>query len=261
MSLLRTDGLNLRFGGVVALDDVAISIDEGEIVGLLGPNGAGKSTLFNVLSGLITPDSGSVVLSERDISRALPYERALSGLGRTFQHIKLFPGHTVEENLRIAQHRHLRSSALAAMLRLPSWRRDEAEARDRVDAVLELIDLEHYRHHRPGELSYGTLRFVELAVVLSLRPRVLLLDEPASGIAQREAEALGPLLKEIRDVLGCAIFLIEHDMPLLLSVSERVYALDFGKVIAHGTPDEVTADDHVLSSYLGRTRRTDVATG
>lgn len=259
MSLLHTEGLNLRFGGVVALDDVSISIDEGEIVGLLGPNGAGKSTLFNVLSGLIKPDSGRVALSERDISRALPYERALAGLGRTFQHIKLFPGHTVEENLRIAQHRHLRSSTLAAMLRLPSWRRDEAEARDRVDAVLELIDLERYRRYRPGELSYGTLRFVELAVVLSLQPRVLLLDEPASGIAQREAEALGPLLTEIRDVLGCAIFLIEHDMPLLLSVSERVYALDFGKVIAHGTPDEVTADDHVLSSYLGRTRRDDRA--
>lgn len=259
MSLLRTEGLNLRFGGVVALDDVSIGIDEAEIVGLLGPNGAGKSTLFNVLSGLLKPDCGRVYAGERDISRALPYERALAGLGRTFQHIKLFSGHTVEENLRIAQHRHLRSPALAAMLRLPSWRRDEAEARERVDAVLELIDLERYRHHRPSELSYGTLRFVELAVVLSLQPRVLLLDEPASGIAQREAEALGPLLREIRDVLGCAIFLIEHDMPLLLSVSERVYALDFGRVIAHGTPAEVTANDQVLSSYLGRTRRTDLA--
>lgn len=258
MSLLRTEGLHLRFGGVVALDDVSISIDEAEIVGLLGPNGAGKSTLFNVLSGLLKPDDGRVYAGERDISRALPYERALAGLGRTFQHITLFPGHTVEENLRIAQHLHLKSSALAAMLRLPSWRRDEAEARERVDAVLELIDLERYRHHRPQELSYGTLRFVELAVVLSLQPRVLL-DEPASGIAQREAEALGPLLREIRDVLGCAIFLIEHDMPLLLSVSERVYALDFGRVIAHGTPAEVTADDQVLSSYLGRTRRTDLA--
>jgi ABC-type branched-subunit amino acid transport system ATPase component len=261
MTLLRTEGLNLHFGGVVALNDVSISIDEGEIVGLLGPNGAGKSTLFNVISGLLKPESGRIELGGRDISRALPYERALAGLGRTFQHIKLFGSHTVEENLLAAQHRHLSSSTLAAMLRLPSWRRDEAEARHRVDAVLELINLERYRHHRPRELSYGSLRFVELAAVLSLQPRVLLLDEPASGIAQRESEALGPLLREIRDVLGCAIFLIEHDMPLLLSVSERVYALDFGRVIAEGGPDEVTGDDQVLSSYLGRTRRDSVAAG
>ncbi|MQA62579.1 MAG: ATP-binding cassette domain-containing protein [Actinophytocola sp.] len=259
MTLLRTEGLKLRFGGVVALDDVSISIDEGEIVGLLGPNGAGKTTLFNVISGLLKPESGRIELGGRNITRALPYERALAGLGRTFQHIKLFGSHTVEENLLAAQHRHLSSSTLAAMLRLPSWRRDEVEARRRVDAVLELINLERYRHHRPAELSYGTLRFVELAAVLSLQPRLLLLDEPASGIAQREAEALGPLLREIRDVLGCTIFLIEHDMPLLLSVSERVYALDFGQVIAEGEPDEVTADDRVLSSYLGRTRRDDVA--
>jgi ABC-type branched-subunit amino acid transport system ATPase component len=261
VSVLSSDGVGLRFGGLVALDDVSVAIDDGEIVGLLGPNGAGKTTLFNVISGLLKPDTGRVQLGDADITRALPYERALAGMGRTFQQIKLFPSLTVEENLLVAQHRHLRSSTLAAMLRLPSWRSDEEEARDRVEAVLELIDLDRYRRHRPGELSYGTLRFVELAVALSLQPRVLLLDEPASGIAQREAEALGPLLRDVRDVLGCAIFLIEHDMPLLLSVSERVYALDFGRVIAEGTPDEVTADDQVLSSYLGRTRRDPVAAG
>lgn len=261
MTLLRTHGIDLRFGGLVALDAVDVAIEPGEIVGLLGPNGAGKSTLFNVISGFLRPAAGRVHLGDQDLTRALPYERALAGLGRTFQHIKLFPSMTVEENLLAAQHRHLDSSALAAMLRLPSWKRDEEEARARVEAVLELIDLDRYRRHRPGELSYGTLRFVELAVALSLQPRVLLLDEPASGIAQREAEALGPLLREVRDVVGCAIFLIEHDMPLLLSVSERVYALDFGRIIAEGTPDEVTADDRVLSSYLGRTRRDPVAAG
>lgn len=261
MSLLACEGIGLRFGGLVALDDVSVAIRPGEIVGLLGPNGAGKTTLFNVISGLLKPDTGTLWLGDEDLTRTLPYERALAGLGRTFQQIKLFPSLTVEENLLVAQHRHLDSSTLAAMLRLPSWRRDEEEARDRVAAVLELIDLDRYRGHRPGELSYGTLRFVELAVALSLQPRVLLLDEPASGIAQREAEALGPLLRDVRDVLGCAIFLIEHDMPLLLSVSERVYALDFGRVIAEGTPAEVTADDQVLSSYLGRTRRDPVAAG
>lgn len=261
MSLLRTEGLNLRFGGIVALDDVSVHVEEDEIVGLLGPNGAGKSTLFNVISGLLKPESGRTFLGEQELTRALPYERAMAGMGRTFQHIKLFPGLTVEENLLTAQHQHLRSSSLGSMLRLPSWKRDEEEALERVEAILDLIDLNRYRRHKPGQLSYGTLRFVELAAVLSLQPRILLLDEPASGIAQREAEALGPLLREIRDILGCAIFLIEHDMPLLLSVSERVYALDFGKVIAEGTPDEVTSDDQVLSSYLGRTRREPVAAG
>ncbi len=255
MTLLSVEALSLSYGGIRALDGVSLDVHEGEIVGLLGPNGAGKSTLFNTISGFLRPDGGRIVLGEADVTDALPYERALAGLGRTFQQIRLFPGLTVEENLLVAQHRHLSSSTLAAMLRLPSWRRDESVARDRVDAVLELIDLARYRSHRPGQLSYGTLRFVELAVVLSLQPRVLLLDEPASGIAQREAEALGPLLLDVRDVLGCAIFLIEHDMSLLLSVSERVYALDFGRIIASGTPAEVTSDDQVLSSYLGRTRR------
>ncbi len=255
MSLLTTHDLTLHFGGVSALDHVDVDVGEGEIVGLLGPNGAGKSTLFNVLSGFLTPESGTIALGGQDVTDALPYERTRRGMGRTFQRIRLFDSLTVEQNLLVAQHRHLDSSTLAALLRLPSWRRDEEEARARVEAVLELIDLRPYRHHLPGQLSYGTLRFVELAAVLSLQPRLLLLDEPASGIAQKEAEALGPLLVDVRDALGCAIFLIEHDMSLLLNTSERVYALDFGEVIAHGTPAEVTADDRVLASYLGRTRR------
>ena len=259
MSLLRTSDVTLHFGGLVALDGVSLQVGQREIVGLLGPNGAGKSTLFNVISGLLRPDRGDVCIGDQVVSRRLPYERALAGLGRGFQHVALFPGLTVEQTLLAAQHRHLSASALASMLRLPSWRRDEEQARERVKAVLDLIDLHPYRHHRCADLSYGTLRFVELAAVLSLQPRVLLLDEPSSGIAQREAEALGPLLTGIRDVLGCSIFLIEHHMPLLLSVSERIYAMDFGRVIAHGTPGEIMADDAVLSSYLGRTRRYPVA--
>jgi ABC-type branched-subunit amino acid transport system ATPase component len=161
----------------------------------------------------------------------------------------------VEENLRVAQHRHLSAGPIAAMLRLPSWRRDEAEMRTLVERMLEIVDLRPWRHRYPWELSYGTLRFLELATVLSLRPKVLLLDEPATGIQQKEVEQLGPLLKRVRDELGCAIFLIEHDMGLLMGTSERVYALDFGKVIAEGAPEEVAADPLVLESYLGRTRR------
>jgi len=253
--LLRTSDLLLRFGGIAALDGVDVAARPGEIVGLLGPNGAGKSTLFNVLSGFLRPDAGRVFLLDDDVTHLLPFERVAAGIGRTFQHVRLFRGLTVEENLLVAQHRHLSSGALASMLRLPSHRRDERRARERVEAVLELVDLTPWRHARPSELSYGTLRFLELACVLSLEPRVLLLDEPASGIAQREAEALGPMLRRVRDERGLAVMLIEHDMNLLLSVSDWVYALDFGRVIAEGTPGDVVARDVVLESYLGRTRR------
>ena len=254
-ALLRTRDVSKHFGGIAALEEVDVEVGPGEIVGLLGPNGAGKSTLFNVISGFLRPETGRILLDDEEISHLLPYERVAAGIGRTFQHVRLFRNLTVYENLVVAQHRHLSSGSLAAMLRLPSWRRDERLARERVEAILDMVNLRPWRDAYPSQLSYGTLRFLELASVLSLEPRVLLLDEPASGIAQKEAEALGPVLKRVRDERGCALLLIEHDMRLLLSVSERVYALDFGVVIAHGTPEEVVSDDRVLESYLGRTRR------
>ncbi|MGH2723406.1 MAG: ABC transporter ATP-binding protein [Actinomycetota bacterium] len=253
--VLRTRDLSKRFGGITALDEVDVRVEPGEIVGILGPNGAGKTTLFNVISGFLSPDHGRILLEEEEVGHLLPYERVQAGIGRTFQHVRLFRSLTVYENLLVSQHRHLSSGSFAAMLRLPGFRRDEREARRRADAMLDLIDLRPWRDARPGELSYGTLRFLELASVLALDPKVLLLDEPASGIAQKEVESLGPLLRRIRDERGCALVLIEHDMSLLLSVAERLYAMDFGAVIAQGPPDEVTSDDRVLESYLGRTRR------
>ena len=253
--LLRTEGISIKFGGIKALDDVDVAVRAGEIVGLLGPNGAGKTTLFNVLGGSLKPDRGSVLLDERDITDLLPYERAAAGIGRTFQQVRLFRGLTVFENLLVAQHRHQSGGALSAMLRLPSRARDEKAAVERAEAILEVVDLSRWRDAQPEHLSYGTLRFLELAAALSLGPRVLLLDEPASGIAQKEVEALGPLLQRIRDDWGCSILLIEHDMTLLLSVAEWIYALDLGSVIAEGPPDRVVEDDRVLESYLGRTRR------
>jgi branched-chain amino acid transport system ATP-binding protein len=259
--ILSTEGLAVRFGGITALENVSIEVNPGEIVGLLGPNGAGKTTLFNAISGFIKPDAGRVRLNGAEIQNLFPYERVAAGLGRTFQHVRLFRGLTVEENLLAAQHRHLNASPLAAMLRLPSWRRDEEEAHELVERMLDTINLRPWRDRYPWELSYGTLRFLELASVLSLRPSVLLLDEPATGIQQKEVEQLGPLLKRIRDDTGCAIFLIEHDMPMLMGVSERIYALDFGRLIAEGTPTDVAADSHVLESYLGRTRRDAEAAG
>jgi branched-chain amino acid transport system ATP-binding protein len=259
MSLLRTRDLTLRFGGIAALDEVDIAIEEREIVGILGPNGAGKTTLFNTISGFLKPDHGRILFHEDEISHLLPYERVAAGIGRTFQHVRLFRNLTVYENLLVAQHRHLSSGAVAAMLRLPGWRRDEKEARERVEETLELVNLRPWKDAHPSQLSYGTTRFLELAAVLSLQPRVLLLDEPASGIQQKEVEALGPMLKAIKEERGCSIVLIEHDMGLLLNTSERIYALDFGKVIAEGSPDEVVQNDLVLESYLGRTRREQLA--
>ncbi len=254
-TVLFTRDLTKRFGGIAALEDVDLVVRPEEIVGVLGPNGAGKTTLFNVVSGFIRPDRGEVFLGDEDISHLLPYERVAAGIGRTFQHVRLFRNLTVYENLLVAQHRQLSSGSVAAMLRLRSHRRDERAAREAADELLDLIDLRPWASAYPTALSYGTLRFLELGCALSLRPRVLLLDEPASGIAQREVEALGPLLRRIRDESGCSLLLIEHDMQLLLSVSDHVYAMDLGRVIAEGTPDHVVTDDRVLESYLGRTRR------
>lgn len=260
MSLLRVRDISIHFGGIAALDEVDMSIEAGEIVGILGPNGAGKSTLFNVISGYLKPANGRILFREQEITHLLPYERVGIGLGRTFQHVRLFRNMTVYENLLAAQHRHLSSGSVSAMLRLPNWKRDERDAQARVEQILDVVNLRPWKDARPGELSYGTTRFLELAAVLSIQPKVLLLDEPASGIQQKEVEALGPMLKQVRDETGVAIVLIEHDMGLLLGTSERIYALDFGKVIAEGTPDEVVANDRVLESYLGRTRRDSAAT-
>jgi ABC-type branched-subunit amino acid transport system ATPase component len=258
-ALLDVQDVTVRFGGIIALDGISVNVSPGEIVGFLGPNGAGKSTLFNVIGGFLKPDAGRIMLRGSEVQDLLPYERVAAGIGRTFQHVKLFGNLTVRENLLVAQHRHLSSGSMSAMLRLPSWRADERRARDRVEAVLDRIDLRAWETAHPPELSYGTTRFLELAAVLSLEPAVLLLDEPASGIQQREVEALGPMLRRIRDETGCAIMLIEHDMNLLLGLSERIYALDFGAVIAEGTPKQVARDKRVLSSYLGRTRRADAS--
>ena len=254
-TVLLTRDVTKRFGGITALADVDVAVQPGEIVGILGPNGAGKTTLFNVISGFLRPDRGRVILGDDDITKLLPYERVAAGLGRTFQRVRLFRSLTVYENLLVAQHRQLSSGAFGAMLRLGSHRRDERAAHEEAERLLDLIDLRPWASSYPTQLSYGTLRFLELAAALSLRPRVLLLDEPASGIAQREAEALAPLLRRIRDEAECSILLIEHDMQLLLSVSDHVYAMDLGRVIAEGPPQEVVSDDQVLESYLGRTRR------
>ena len=249
---LETRGLSRSFGGVKAVDGVSISVQPGEVLGIIGPNGAGKTTLFDVVSGFTPADSGTLLLGGNDITALGPSRRALRGLGRSFQDARLFPALTVEEALKVSLERFTPSKdPVSAALHLPTAFDSELKVQKRVDELIELLGFEAFRSKFLRELSTGSRRIVDLACVVAHRPTVVLLDEPSSGIAQRETEALGPLLLRIRDGLGAALIVIEHDMPLIRSVSDRLVAMDQGRVIADGAPDEVLHHPDVVASYLG----------
>jgi ABC-type branched-subunit amino acid transport system ATPase component len=244
--------MGISFGGLRALDGVDLDVEPGEIVGLIGPNGAGKTTLFDCVSGLVRGE-GTVAVSGRDVTGLAPHERAKAGLGRSFQDARLFGSMTVLDTLRVAGERGAARppSVVGTLLGLGGAPRHEQEATAAAMDMVARFGLQAYRDKLVGELSTGTRRVVDLAGLMIQRPAVVLLDEPSSGIAQREAEALAPLLRQVRDDLGCAMLVIEHDMPLLLSLAERLYALETGRVIAEGAPKDVVADPRVVSSYLG----------
>ncbi len=238
--------VQVRFGGVVALDGVSLSVARGEIVGVIGPNGAGKTTLFDTVSGFTRPDAGTIELRvdhdddsvpvARDVTRLAPHARAALGLGRSFQDGRLFPALTVRETIAVACERAVRvRNPVAAALHLPAVSRSEAAVAERVDELVERLHLEAFADRFGHELSTGTRRIVDLACVLAHEPSVLLLDEPAAGIAQREAEALGPLLTEVRDSLDAAVLVVEHDLGVLGDVADRIVALDRGRVVAVGS--------------------------
>jgi branched-chain amino acid transport system permease protein len=254
--LLELTGVGRRFGGVVALADVSLSVCAGEIVGVIGPNGAGKTTLFDVVSGFVPPDMGTIVLHHDhhavDVTHVDAHRRAQLGLGRSFQDGRLFPALTVRETIAVACERAVRvRNPVAAAAHLPAVARSEAAVRARVDELVDLLGLGEYTDRFGHELSTGTRRIVDLACVLAHAPKVLLLDEPASGIAQREAEALGPLLRRVRDSLGAGLLVIEHDLGVLGDVADRLVALDGGLVVARGAPGAVLADPAVIRAYLG----------
>lgn len=240
------------FGGIRAVDHATLHVAPNEILGIIGPNGAGKTTLFDLLSGFVAVDEGTITLAGHDVTALDAAGRARRGLGRSFQDARLFPSLTVDEALAVSTERWVGSrSAVAAALHLPAAYDSEVDVRKRVDELIELLGLGAYRSKFISELSTGTRRIVDLAGLLAHRPSVILLDEPSSGIAQREVEALAPLLERIRTETGASLIVIEHDMPLLRGVSDRLVAMDQGAVIATGTPDAVLRDPLVVESYLG----------
>ena len=254
-SAIAIQGLTRSFGGLTAVDDVTFSARAGEIVGIIGPNGAGKTTLFDLISGFVPADRGTVHLGEEDISGRSVAERAWRGLGRSFQDARLFPALTVEETIAVALERWIDvRDPINPALRLPSAFDSEEQVRERVEELIELFGIGGFRSRFVRELSTGSRRVVDLACVAAHRPTVVLLDEPSSGIAQRETEALGPLLERLRDGLGAALLVVEHDVPLVTGVADRIVAMDQGAVIADGLPDEVLNDGAVVASYLGSDR-------
>jgi ABC-type branched-subunit amino acid transport system ATPase component/MFS family permease len=251
-TVLDVRGITKSFGGIRAVDDTSFQLREGEILGLIGPNGAGKTTIFDLVSGFLVPDTGRILLGDVDVTKMSPDKRAWLRLGRSFQDARLVPSLTVAENIALGFERHLEvRDHIASMLGLPGVLELEEHVAWSVNDLIELMGLGAFRDKFVRELSTGSRRIVDLAMCIAHDPKVLLLDEPSSGIAQRETEALGPLLRRIQSETGCALLVIEHDMPLITSISDRMIALELGHPIAEGTPAEVIGDQRVVSSYLG----------
>ena len=248
--LLETKNLTVKFGGVTALNEVSLQVNEGEIAALIGPNGAGKTTVFNIVTGYYKPNSGEINLDGKSIISLRPSIIARSGLARTFQNIRLFGDMTTLENVTTAADGLNKSGLIGSLFGSPRSRRDEKQSADKASELLKFIGLSHCAHQVSKNLSYGDQRRLEIARALALDPKVLLLDEPAAGFNPREKVELGELIKKIRDS-GKSVLLIEHDMSLVMKVSDRVTVLDFGKKIAEGKPSEIQSNQRVIDAYLG----------
>lgn len=251
MSLLVVKDLGIQFGGLKAVDDVYMEIDKGEIVGLIGPNGAGKTTVFNMLTGVYTPTKGAIRFDQQSIIGKKPYQINRLGIARTFQNIRLFREMTVLQNIKLAMNAQIRYSVVSGMLRLPAYWREERRADEKAMELLSLFGLEDIRDQRAGNLPYGQQRKLEILRALASDPKLLLLDEPAAGMNPTETKELMEVIRSIRDKFGVAILLIEHDMSLVMEVCERLYVLDYGTLIATGSPDEVRKNEKVIKAYLG----------
>jgi branched-chain amino acid transport system ATP-binding protein len=252
--ILSCHGVTVRFGGLAALSDVDLEVREGEIVGLIGPNGAGKTTLFECISGFQPVAGGRIESRGDNLLARPPGERANLGIGRTLQNVRLFPYLNVVDNIRIALHRHMNGGVLSHTFQLPAARHEERQILEEAQRLIELMGLVAFAEKFASELSYGTLRLLELACMLALKPSLLLLDEPSAGISQKETEQLGPLLTAIKERTGTTMLIIEHDMPLAMGLSDWVYVLDAGANLSEGPPQAVRADSRVIEAYLGTPR-------
>ena len=250
-ALLAVEGVTMRFGGVTALEDLSFEVARGAICGLIGPNGAGKTTLFNCISRLYDPQSGSIHFDGRPLASVSRHEIASLGIARTFQNVALFATMTTRDNIRVGAHALARGGFLVNALALPLAGREERRVAERAEALIEEFGLESVADRPVGELPFGVRKRVELARALAIGPKLLLLDEPASGLNHQEVEALAGEIRAIRDRRGVAILLVEHHMNLVMRVSDQVVALDFGRVIADGRPEAVRGNADVVRAYLG----------
>ena len=250
-SLLVVENLSKRFGGLQAVTDVSLNVTPGEICSVIGPNGAGKTTLFNMISGVLRPSSGRILFDSADMAEVSPWRFAAKGIGRTFQNLALFKHGTVVENILTGRHTHLRSNVFDAVIFFGRTRREEIEARQRVEHIIEFLEIEHIRDAVVGTLSYGQQKRVELARALACEPKLLLLDEMVSGMNQEETEDIARFVLDIRDDLGITVLMIEHEMRIVMDISDCVHVLNFGRKIAEGTPTKVRHDPAVTEAYLG----------
>jgi ABC-type branched-subunit amino acid transport system ATPase component len=253
VSVLEATGLSKRFGGVQAVSNVTLSVDEGQIYAVIGPNGAGKTTLLNLLCGLQTPDEGSVRLSGRDITKAAPHVRAQSGMARTLQTPVVYPRLTVLENVMVGWLAQHRISFVASMLRLPSVRRWERDAKRQALETLDLLEMGEYADRQATELPAGLQRLVEIARALASQPKLLVLDEPAAGLARGEVSRLAALIRTAK-ASGIAVCLVEHNMPLIMSVADRILVIQQGAPLFEGTAAETRQDPRVIAAYLGQAK-------
>lgn len=249
--ILETKDLSISFGGLKAVSDVNLHVDEGELLGLIGPNGAGKTTLFNMLSGVYTPTSGDIILDGERVNGISPDKLSKLGVARTFQNIRLFDNLTVLDNVKLAMNQYMEYGVLTGIFRLPKFWKEENDATEKAKEILRLFNLEKYFRAFAGSLPYGEQRKLEIARAMATRPKLLLLDEPAAGMNESETKDLMDSIALIREKTGVSILLIEHDMNLVLGISDRLVVLNYGEILAEGDPQEVIADKEVVRAYLG----------
>lgn len=253
-AFLELNGVTKRFGGLVAVNDVGLTVEQGQIYSLIGPNGAGKTTLFNLISAVFRPTSGSILFEGNDLTRLPTHALARLGIARTFQNLAVFKHETVVNNLLVGMHTHLRSDPLSAAIFWGRTRREEMKARDRVEEIIDFLEIEDIRDHPVGTLSYGQQKRVELGRALAVSPKLLLLDEMVSGMNQEEREDIARFILDLKDELGMTVFMVEHDMGIVMDISDHVCVVNYGRKIAEGAPAEVAANPAVIDAYLGAKR-------